>query len=65
MTDSYTKAQHLHGNDYATAAAIDLIKAACTTSSASSNTVQALKWAVTDDNLKKLRDKIKESASKT
>jgi hypothetical protein len=45
-------------NNGATEAAIEMINTACT------STAHALEWAIEGDNLKKLRDKIKESASK-
>ena len=51
----------LNDNKVATAAAVELIKSAC---SAGDNThkIDLLVWAASDDNIKKLRDKIKESA---
>lgn len=53
----------LKDNNGATAAAVELVNAACRCSSGSANTTQALDWAIKDNNLQKLRDKIKECAS--
>jgi hypothetical protein len=60
---AYGNTDFLKDNDVATAAAVELIKTACG-SAATAGGVHALEWATKDDNLKKLRDKIKESASK-
>lgn len=54
----------LASNDGATAAALELIKAACE-SSGNASGQHPLEWVSADDNLKKLRDKIKECAAST
>jgi len=59
----YSAYQVLKNNSGATAAAVELVNAACRCSSGTSKTTQALDWAVEGDNLRKLRDKIKECAS--
>ncbi|SDO15262.1 hypothetical protein [Vreelandella arcis] len=60
--NAYSHYGMLHLNEGATAAAVDIITSAC---GAGDDTHKAgiLAWAIEEDNLKKLRDKIKESAS--
>lgn len=57
----YSAYKVLKENSGATAAAVELVNAAC--SSDTTKTTQALDWAIEGDNLRKLRDKIKECAS--
>lgn len=60
----YDSIRHLQENKTATAVALDLIGKACSSSS-STGKVTLLKWVSQGDNLTKLRDKIKESASES
>ena len=61
--NAYNYLGTLESNDGATAAAVDMLTKACTAGDTTSKTV-VLKWAIDGDNLMKLRDKIKECASK-
>lgn len=61
---AYSVSGYLKDNDEATAAAVELVKTACG-SAGTAGGIHALNWATTDDNILKLRDKIKESASKS
>jgi len=60
--NAYSYCGRLNTNEGATAAAVDIITNAC---GAGDDTHKegVLAWTIEEDNLKKLRDKIKESAS--
>lgn len=60
--NAYSHYGTLNSNEGATAAAVDIITKAC---GAGDDTHKpgVLAWAIQGDNLKKLRDKIKEAAS--
>ena len=60
--NAYVYRGHLQSNAGATAAAVDMITAACGAGDATHKT-QVLNWAVEGDNLKNLRDKIKAAAA--
>lgn len=60
----YTVSTKLKHNEEATAAALDLVGKACS-SSTEGGKKYILEWVSKGDNLIKLRDKIKESASGT
>ncbi|NLU98940.1 hypothetical protein B6N13_12705 [Marinomonas sp. UCMA 3892] len=61
-SNAYSNSTGLKSNKGATAAAVDMITAAC---GAGDDTAkqEILNWAAEGDNLKNLRDKIKEAAA--
>ncbi|WP_345869459.1 hypothetical protein [Shewanella algae] len=60
--NAYSHYGTLKSNEGATAAAVDIITSACGAGD-DTHKIGILAWAIDEDNLKKLRDKIKESAS--
>ena len=60
-SNAYSHTQGLSNNSGATAAVVDMLTAACSAGDDTHKT-QILNWGLEDDNIKKLRDKIKESA---
>ncbi|KFZ30170.1 hypothetical protein IDSA_11450 [Pseudidiomarina salinarum] len=59
----YSYCGALSDNNGATAAAIDILNHACAAAHDSRSKQSLLEWASRGDNLKNLRDKIKEAAS--
>lgn len=59
--NAYSYFNSLDTNEGATAAAVDMLTKACSAGD-STNKPGLLNWAIDGDNLKTLRDKIKESA---
>ena len=60
--NAYNYSNELTTNEGATAAVVDMLTKACCAGDGT-NKVSLLVWACDQDNLKTLRDKIKESAS--
>jgi hypothetical protein len=60
--NAYGYRDTLANNKGATAAAVDMITAACGAGD-DTNKTQVLEWAAHEDNLKNLRDKIKAAAA--
>ncbi|MEP7731461.1 hypothetical protein [Marinomonas primoryensis] len=60
-SNAYSYRDSLARNKGATAAAVDMLTAACGAGDDTSK-IEILNWAVEGDNLKNLRDKIKEAA---
>lgn len=60
--NAYNYSNELTKNEGATAAVVELLAKACSAGDGT-NKVSLLGWACDQDNLKNLRDKIKESAS--
>ena len=60
--NAYNYSGALEQNDVATAAVVDILTKACSAGD-DTNKINLLIWASEADNLKTLRDKIKESAS--
>lgn len=61
ISNAYSNSTVLKSNKGATAAAVDMITAACGAGSETSKTA-ILEWVIYEDNLKNLRDKIKAAA---
>jgi len=61
IQNTYNMYAGLNENNVATAAAVELIKSACSAGDGTSK-VNLLEWAANGDNIKNLRDRIKESA---
>lgn len=61
--NAYSYFNSLETNEGATAAVVDMLTKACSAGD-DTNKVNLLDWASDQDNLKNLRDKIKESARK-
>lgn len=61
-SNAYSSFGILERNNGATAAAVEMLTSACSAGDESSK-LQILNWAIEGDNLKSLRDKIKEAAS--
>lgn len=60
--NAYSYSQSLDTNEGATAAVVDMLTKACGAGDAT-NKPALLSWAIDGNNMKTLRDKIKESAS--